>query len=229
MIRRVSTLIHEAESGLHYQQRQPLSAPPKSLLLLLHGVGGTENDLVHLGEAIGKDTLVVYPRGPLDIQGAGSAWFTVNFTANGPDIRFRELLSSRNRLVCLVRELQATYRIAPEQTVIAGFSQGGIMSMAVGLHEPAPVHALACLSGRIPPELEAELRPGKSIRRIQAFLGHGENDEKLPIAWAEGASQVLDRLSVRHVFNRYDSGHELSGPMQDDFIEWANHALNEAT
>lgn len=226
MIRRVSTLLHETESGLQYQQRQPLSDMPRSMLILLHGVGGNENDLVHLGESISNDTLVIYPRGPLETRNGGYGWFTVDFSGNEPRIDFDELVGSRNRLICMIRELQNTYRVRSKDTVVAGFSQGGIMSAAIGLHSPPAVKAFGCLAGRIPPELETTISRGKTIRDLHAYLAHGELDDKLPITWAERASNFLSEHSIGHVFNRYVSAHELSSAMKNDFITWVERALD---
>lgn len=61
---------------------------------------------------------------------------------------------SRLALIRFVKQMQATFGIAPQHTVIAGFSQGGILSFSVALSAPERVAGFGVLSGRILPELE---------------------------------------------------------------------------
>jgi len=74
----------------------------------------------------------------------------VNFTAAGPVIVETEAEQSRQTLLRFVEQLQSVYSIAPRKTVIAGFSQGGILSASVALSAPDLTAGFAVLSGRHP-------------------------------------------------------------------------------
>ena len=109
--------------------------------------GGQETNLMDIAAGLDPDTLVVFPRGPLPMGAQQFAWFRVAFTASGPRIVPEEAERSRT-------------------TLIAGFSQGGILSASVALSAPESVVGFAVLSG------------------LKAFSGHGTQDSKLPVDWA---------------------------------------------
>jgi phospholipase/carboxylesterase len=125
-------------------------------------------------------------------------------------------------LIRFVQQLQSTYAIAPQQTVIAGFSQGGILSASVALSSPASVAGFGILSGRILPELAPHIAHKDQLKPLRAFIGHGELDNKLPVAWAQRSEQILTDLGVSYTARRYPIGHEISAAMHADFVAWTN-------
>lgn len=205
---------------LMFLAKQPQPANPKALLLLLHGVGGSEANLGNLAHTADPDTLVVMPRGPITLGAGQYAWFRVNFTSAGPVIVETEAEQSRQTLIRFVAQLQQAYGIAPEKTVIAGFSQGGILSASVALSAPQQVAGFAILSGRILPELKPHIADPTQLKNLRAFIGHGEYDSKLPVAWAQRSEQLLSDLGVAHLSRRYPIDHTISAPMQADFLSW---------
>ena len=215
----VSSLHTSPDFALAFRLLQPVPAQPRSCLVLLHGVGGAETNLADLASDL-PDTLVVLARGPLALGPEQFAWFRVAFTTEGPRIDASEAESSRQALIHFVEQLQAAYGIAPQRTVVAGFSQGGIMSASVGLSAPERVAGFGILSGRILPELEPHLADAQRLAQVQAFVGHGEYDSKLPVAWAERSGQLLTRLGVAHQSRRYPIDHGISPAMQADFLAW---------
>ena len=199
-------------SGLSFRLREPRPAAPKALLLLLHGVGGNEGNLAPLADAADPDMLVVLPRGPLAFAPGQYGWFRVAFTADGPSIDAAEAEQSRLALIRLIGQLQAAWRIEPRHTVIAGFSQGGILSASVGLTAPHSVAGFAVLSGRILPELEPQLADRTQLAGLRAFalqrvidflhrIGHRAayraNKQKGPLARSPARLQSRVRLRER--------------------------------
>ncbi|MBS1210395.1 MAG: putative esterase [Proteobacteria bacterium] len=213
---------------LSFRLREAAPAQPKALVVLLHGVGGNETNLAGLAASFGPDVLVVLARGPLQFAPGQYGWFRVAFTARGPVIEAGEAEDSRQALLRFITQLQTAYKLKPRHTLVTGFSQGGILSASVALSEPEQVGAFAILSGRILPELDAHLASRERLANLRAFISHGEYDSKLPVFWAQRASEQLDALGVTHVVNRYPADHELSPAMQADFLAWANR-LNAPT
>lgn len=213
-----SALQQEPQSGLRYRRHDGVVAP-RARLLLLHGVGGNESNLAGLASYLPADLEVLLLQGPLQLAAQGFAWFQVNFTSNGPSINAGQAESSRERLLQFIRTL-------PElPTVIAGFSQGGIMSASVGLSAPGLVAGFGLLSGRILPELEPKIAPAEELRSLTAFVAHGRHDDKLPLFWAERATALLQRLEVPHRTRIYEMAHELSAEEVRDFVEWLQQAV----
>ena len=216
----LSELQTDSATQLSYRLRLPAPAKPTKLLVLLHGVGGNETNLLNLADGIDPETLVVLGRGPLQMGGPGFAWFRVNFTANGPQISPEEAERSRTLLITLLQQLQQQHGIAPDQAVIAGCSQGGIMSASVGLSSPESVRGFGLLSGRILPELEPVIASKVRMSALKAFLSHGEQDTTLPVHWAHRSDALLTQLGVQHALRLYTMDHGVSAAMHADFVKW---------
>jgi phospholipase/carboxylesterase len=188
--------------------------------VLLHGVGGNETNLLSLADGVAQDTLVVFVQGPLALGPGQFAWFRVAFTEQGPRIVPEEAESSRKALIQFLAQLKQEHGIAPGHTVIAGFSQGGIMSAGVALSAPQSVAGFGLLSGRILPELQPHIASRDALAGLSAFVGHGEYDSKLPVDWAHKSDALLRELGVAHTLQLYPIDHGISPDMQNDFLEW---------
>lgn len=221
----LSDVITDPRFALAFRVREPAAVAPSALLVLLHGVGGNETNLAALATDVPADTLVVLPRGPLELGAGQYAWFRVAFTASGPQIDADEAEDSRQRLVRFVAQLQDSYGIAPTRTVIAGFSQGGILSASVALSAPERVRGFAVLSGRILPELEPHLATRARLVGLQALIAHGRDDSKLPVAWAQRANAWLHELGVAHTTALYPGDHGIPPQMARDFLDWQRALL----
>ncbi|MGB6007418.1 alpha/beta hydrolase [Castellaniella sp.] len=194
-------------------------ASAKRLLVLLHGVGGNETDLASLGGTL-ADTRVILARGPLAFAPGQHAWFQVSFGPQGPRPDLAAAEQSRQRLSSFLSELQAEYAVPSARTVIAGFSQGGIMSASLGLTRPELVTGFGILSGRILPEIAPHVAQRSALAGVGAFIGHGRDDTKLPVDWARRADRWLTELGVPHETRLYPGGHGIPPAMRDDFLAW---------
>lgn len=216
----LSPLADDPAFTLAFRTLQPPPAKPASLLLLLHGVGGNECNLAALGAEAGSDTLVVLPRGPIALGPDAFGWFRVAFTGIGPQIVEAEADVGRRTLIDFIGRLQHVHGVDAAHTVVAGFSQGGILSASVALTAPERVAAFAVLAGRILPELEPQLADARRLSTLRGYIAHGTYDDKLPVSWAHRASDWLDRLGVEHSTKLYPGGHELGPAMRADFLAW---------
>ncbi|NHB10824.1 phospholipase [Burkholderia cepacia] len=216
----VLPLTTDPESGLQYRLR-PAAVRPVARLLLLHGVGGNETNLLNLAGIIDPRIEIAFLRAPLTFGPGQHAWFPVRFGPNGPEIDAARADESRIQLITLLRAFRGRDGAASAlPTVIAGFSQGGIMSAGVGLTSPEDVAAFAVLCGRILPEIDPLIAPRDALRPLHALIVHGRFDDKLPVAWADTADAKLTSLGVAHDTRLYDAGHELTEEMAGDFSRW---------
>lgn len=167
-------------------------------MILLHGVGGNESNLLDLAECMYPQTLVVFPRRPLPLGAQQFSWFRMTCTAAGPSIVAEEAERSRLALILFVQQVQARDGIPPMTTVIAGFSQGGILSASVALSAPEQVRGFGLLSGRILPELKPHMADPMQLAYLNAFIEHGQSDTTLPVSWARRCDQWLSELGVAH-------------------------------
>ena len=220
----VSDLHTDASSGLRYRVRLPVPAQIARCVVLLHGVGSNEIHMADVATGVDAQTLVIFAQGPLQLGPQQFAWFRVAFTASGPSIVPEEAQSSRKALIAFVQSLQTQYSVQPEQTVIAGFSQGGIMSASVGLSAPQQVSGFAILSGRILPELAPYIADKDALQKLRVLVAHGEHDSKLPVMWAQRSDQWLTELGVQHTVKLYPIDHTISAAMHTDFLAWLSAA-----
>ncbi|EDT40654.1 alpha/beta hydrolase [Burkholderia ambifaria] len=216
----VLPLTTDPDSGLQYRLR-PAAGRPVARLILLHGVGGNETNLLNVADAIDPRIEIAFLRGPLTFGPNQYAWFPVRFGPNGPEIDAARADASRLQLIALMRAFRAQDGAsAALPAVIAGFSQGGIMSASVGLTSPADTAAFAVLCGRILPEIDSLIAPHDALRTLHALIVHGRFDDKLPVAWADTADAKLTALGVAHDTRLYPAGHELTSEMAADFGRW---------
>lgn len=78
-------LTTDPDSGLQYRVR-PAAGRPAARLLLLHGVGGNETNLLNVADVIDPRIEIAFLRGPLTFGPSQHAWFPVRFGPNGPEI-----------------------------------------------------------------------------------------------------------------------------------------------
>lgn len=157
------------------------------------------------------------------------AWFQVQFTPQGPRIAPEHAEHSRLTLIEFLAGLRSRYGVPAQATVIAGFSQGGILSASVALSSPDSVAGFGLLSGRILPELEPAIAPRDQLVRLQAFIGHGSFDSKLPVDWAHRADAWLAELGVPRTLRLYPIDHTVSAAMQADFVAWIEKVVPTTT
>lgn len=197
----------------------------QGLIVLLHGVGGNERSMAGLAALLPKRYCVVLVRSPIQMGPDAFCAFPVNFTPNGPVIDLAVAEASRRQLIRFVAELQARTGLSAHQTLVAGFSQGGIMSASLALTSPESLAGFGILSGRILPEIADLIAPAEALAKLEALILHGELDSTLPITWAERSSGLLRDLGVPFEVHRYPARHEITQAMADDFIGWVEKKL----
>ena len=198
------------------------------LVLLMHGVGSNETSLAGFLGLLPDDVAVALVRFPIEMAPGAYSAFTVNFTASGPVIDADAAEASRQTLAGFVAELQARTGIDPARTLVAGFSQGGIMSAGLALTRPDTVAGFAILSGRILPEIAPHMATPAQLAHLDALILHGEQDDRLPVTWAERSASLLQQLGVRFEHKRYTARHEITLDMAHDFVGWVTRRLASA-
>ncbi|TWI48246.1 phospholipase/carboxylesterase [Pseudomonas duriflava] len=209
----------EPESGIFFRKTCNTSTP-KARLMLLHGIGSNEANLISLAASLPEDLEILLLRGPLQVGPQGFAWYQVTFTNNGPSFNYVQAEASRKLLQSFINAQSKL------PTVIAGFSQGGIMSSSLGLTEPELVKGFALLSGRMLREIEPQIASTERLQSTSAFIAHGQRDDVLPIDWAKEADAWLDRIGVAHETHFYDMAHEMVAEELADFSQWLTKTLS---
>ena len=106
--------------------------------------------------------------------------------------------------------------------VIAGFSQGGALSLYTGLTASPPVAGIGVLSGYMPlPEIVKSTAPSSAFH-VPVWFGHGKNDEVVLLKWGEASRDTVQDMGLTDVsWNEYrHTGHEANPIELSDFTEW---------
>lgn len=205
---------------------RPASGTPRGVLWLLHGVGGNERNLEAVAAEQSLDVHVILARGPRTYAPGSHGWFDVRFEQDGPRIDPVQAEASRLQLIHAVAGHQARSGIGPQRNLVAGFSQGGIMSAGIALTTPQLVAGFGLVSGRILPEITPHMPDDLSRDAPHGLVLHGRRDSKLPYAMAEASAALLARLGVPHTLHAYDEDHAFGTAMRHDFRAWVETRLS---
>lgn len=208
-------------TALTYELRPPRSGPMPGtpVLILLHGVGGNERNLLALADTLDPRFAVVSVRGPLQVGPDGFAFFNVRFTPE-PVPNPEEAEASRVALIDLIPYLVHDHGLDPAQVFLLGFSQGAIIGASVTLSRPDLVAGLVMLSGRILPEARPTFAPAQQLQTANVFVAHGVHDAKLGIHHGRASQQLLTDLSVNLTYREYDMGHDITPTELADVNAW---------
>jgi phospholipase/carboxylesterase len=211
-------------SELVYRER-PAAREASGLLVLHHGRGADEHDLPGLADVLDPERAlhVVTPRGPLTVSDwPGNHWYVVP-RVGYPD---RDTFTASYALLAeLHDELWQRTGIAPERTVIGGFSMGSVMSYALslGADRPPPAGVMA-FSGFIPvvdgwaPHLEDRTT-------LRALISHGRNDPVISVEFAHRARELLSAAGLSVEYREFGGGHEIDPRLLPAARDWLSATL----
>ncbi len=199
--------------------RAPTPRPP--LLVLLHGIGADENDLLSLAGAIDPRFLVASVRAPFEAMPMGHAWFAIDFSTMPPRMDAAQAEASREALCAFLPELSARHGTDPARTFLLGFSQGAAMALAVALTRPDLVRGVVVHSGRALPGIASRAPPAEALSRLEALVLHGVDDDVLPVRCGREIRDLLaPLLGDRLTYREHDAGHFVTQATLDDAAAW---------
>jgi phospholipase/carboxylesterase len=206
-------------------RERPAEGEPKGLLVLHHGRGAGEDDLLPLGDVLDPERQlhVVTPRAPLQLPGwPGYHWYVVP-RVGYPDVEtFHDAYC---RLAAFHDELWDETGVPAERTVLGGFSMGSVMSYALGLgaDRASPAGILA-FSGFVPvvEGWEPDLAGRKGLR---AFVAHGRNDPIMEVGFAFRARELLEAGGLEVEYHESDVAHSIDPAHVPAAVEWLRTTL----
>lgn len=198
---------------------------PQGLLVLHHGRGTSERDLIGLADLLDPEQRlrVVCPRAPLQLPGSpGYHWYLVP-RVGYPDPESFE--AARAALAELHDELWEGSGIGPGRTVLGGFSMGAVMSYAMGLSaERPPVAGILAFSGFVPTVEGWE--PALADRtETRAFVSHGRRDPVIGVDFAERARDLLSEGGLDVTYRESDLGHQIDPAHLREASAWLGEVL----
>jgi phospholipase/carboxylesterase len=189
---------------------RPAAGDPEGLLVLHHGRGSDEQDLMGLADVLDPQRRlhIVTPRAPLRLpESPGYHWYLVPRVGYPDPDSFHAAYAE---LASFHDALWDRTGIGPERTVLGGFSMGTVMSYARGLggDRPAPAGILA-LSGFIP-TVEG-WKPSLEDRHdeTRVLIAHGRNDLVIPVTFARAAHELLEQAGFAVDYRESEAAHHV--------------------
>ncbi|MHA6252199.1 alpha/beta hydrolase [Oceanobacillus sp. CAU 1775] len=211
------------KTPLTYELRKPQSQQPEKTypaIFLMHGMGSNEQDIITLVNGLEVDAYIFGIRGSLE-HPPGFAYFTIEGFGKPQRAIFDETIQ---QLEAFVDEALTTYPINPEKVFLGGFSQGAILSMALGLTMGNKVKGVMAFSGYIP-EFVKEDYAVQTDSNLEVFISHGEADPIFPLYWGEANRDFFSELGVAVEFHAYPDSHTISANNYRDFRMWLDKQL----
>lgn len=193
------------------------------LLVLHHGRGADELDLLPLADALDPERRlhVVAPRAPLVLAGApGYHWYLVPRVGYPDPDTFR---AAYEAVAGFHDELWQRFELAPDRTVLGGFSMGSVVSYSLGLGADRPVPAgILAFSGFVP---TVEGWEPQIPRDTAVFIAHGRADPVIEVEFARTARRLLEGSGMDVDYHESDGGHSIDPLTLRLAADWLRRAL----
>jgi phospholipase/carboxylesterase len=209
---------------------------PTAVIIWLHGLGADCNDFVPLIPELKLDKCVkfIFPNAPMRP-------ITIN---NGYVMRgwydIRELSAKSlgesadttgiNQSVGLINQIideQLSFGFKPEQIIIAGFSQGGVMSYVTGLSSKHKLGGIIALSGYLP-NVDSFIATNYNNKTVPIFAAHGIEDPLVPYLAGTNASQKLIASGFNLNWHEYPMEHSVCAEEVQDLSAWVKGILTDS-
>jgi phospholipase/carboxylesterase len=192
---------------------------PKGLIVTLHGWGANAQDVASLLPFFHlPDYQFMFPNAPFPhpYSPIGRAWYDLRV-----ENMYQGLAESRQMLIDWLQSLESSTGVPLSRTILSGFSQGGAMTLDVGLN--LPLGGLVVMSGY--------LHPGAGTATKSSFLPpilitHGRYDEVVPLQAALKAKETVESLGIAVEYQEFDMGHEIRPQMLEVVRNFVGNAIN---
>jgi thioredoxin 1 len=182
---------------------------PERVLLLIHGLGADERDLGGLLPYLDPDGhfVTVLPRGPVAAP-PGFAWYE---WSDPGEIDTAGFESSLTELDDLLERSCAEHDLPRDQAVVAGFSQGGGMALALALRRSDRPHPAAVLAmSPALSSLETIDVDWESAKAAPILIQHGTDDPLVPVQRSRDLARELEGHGVPVIYTEYPMAHQVA-------------------
>jgi phospholipase/carboxylesterase len=194
------------------------------MLVLTHGRGADEHDLLPLADMLdpARRLLAVLPRGPLRLPPGGAHWYAVHEIGRPDPGTFLPTFAAFS---AWLDATAAAHDLTADRIVLAGFSQGAVMSYALGLaaERPRPAGIIA-LSGFVPEvpgfELGLEERAG-----LPVAIGHGTHDSVIGVEFGRRARALLEAAGADVRYRESPMAHSIDPQYLFELRGWLEDVL----
>lgn len=181
-------------------------------LLVLHGTGGDENDLIGIGQAIAPGAAIVSPRGNVLENGAPRFFKRLAEGVFDP----KEVRSRAEELARFIRGAVVTYRLDPTRVFALGYSNGANIASTVMLVEPGILQGAILFR----PMLVYEPNKKGDLTGSAVFISAGRMDPIVPAASIERLAELFESMHAEVTLKWQLAGHKLMPGEVREAAEW---------
>jgi phospholipase/carboxylesterase len=204
----------------HAAIREPsLPSESPAVLILLHGLGSNEQDLIGLAPRLDPSLRVIALRAPHAYGFGGYAWFDVEWDEDGNKWDGEQALESLQALVSLFEDFPTHFGSKPRKLILGGFSQGAMMTLGLLLRRPDLIDGALLMSGVVLPEFVPS-GPPSGLAGKPCLVQHGRLDSVLPIQEGRRVAELLQSYSADYIYREYDMAHEVNLESLTDIGTW---------
>jgi phospholipase/carboxylesterase len=186
-------------------------------LLLLHGTGGNEEDLVPLGETLAPDAAFLSPRGKVSEFGAPRFFRRL---AEGV-FDHEDLLFRTHELAEFVEAASEQYGFDPSKVVAVGYSNGANVAASTILLHPGLLQAAVLFRAMVPFEPD----PAPDLSGMPVFLAAGRMDRMIPPDNTQRLADILLEAGADVDLRWRDTGHPLTYEEVGEAKGWLSEVL----
>lgn len=194
---------------------------PHPTLILLHGRGTDEHDLLGLSPFFDPRLLVVSIRAPIEFPYGGYTWFDLD--ENG-SANIDQVLENSKKFFDWLNDFRHRYPVHPDHIFLFGFSMGAMMSLILSLSSPTEFQGIIAHSGFLF-EHERLGYQWSNTTHLSYYLAHGIQDPIVPVALGRQSYQRLKQERVKVVYHEYPIPHTISDESLQDASLWLQAQL----
>lgn len=184
----------------------------ETTVLLLHGTGADENDLIGLGRELAPDAALLSPRGK--VLEHGMPRFFKRLGMGVFDIE--DLEKRTEELAGFIASAAQTYGFDPSKVVAVGYSNGANIAASLLLRHPQVLRYAVLLRVMVPYEID----PLPDLSHASVLVTAGRDDPMIPAHQAASAADLLERCGAEARLAWQPGGHELTGAELEIVREW---------
>jgi phospholipase/carboxylesterase len=184
----------------------------RDTLVVLHGTGGDENDLIGIGQAIAPGAAVLSPRGNVLENGAPRFFRRLAEGVFDP----KEVRSRAEELARFIRAAVLTYRLDPTRVFALGYSNGANVASTVMLVEPGILRGAILFR----PMLVYEPTEKKDLAGSAVFISAGRMDPIVPTASVERLVKLFELAHAEVTLKWQLVGHNLVPSEVSEAADW---------
>lgn len=214
------------QTDLIYKINKPSQKIIKSdpVLILLHGYGSNENDLVQLSNYLNQNFTIFSLRAPIPLNNDRFCWFNLEFLANQEfKYDYKETIESRIKVLKFISNACKTFQLDSTNVFLIGFSQGAFMSYDIALSNPTKLKGIVALSGKLMEE--SFVLESNALRVLKVFIAHGIFDKVVKNSDSEKAYVFLKNKKIKNLtLKTYQIKHGINQQELFDVKAWLDKA-----